>query len=370
MRHKILFNGLLYAPDGTGISRYAERLVKEFVAGGYAVDILLRDDYKQQYGQYDHVLFAGRDIHSSGQRIITEQWQLHKLYRQYDLVHFPDYATPVFTSTASMASVHDLSMKTMRQQRTWKQNVVKNTLLQNTVYRAAGVLCSSEFTRQELLNYYPQLESRSQTVHLGVKPSQLQEWSQETLQIWQLVPQQYILYVGTLAPHKNLVPLIQAFGQLYRQGYMGKLVLAGGKGWMYDDIFAEVARLQLQQRVVFTGYVQQDALETLYHFADCFVTTSLYEGFGLPPLEAMIRGIPVLVSDIPVFHETVADCGFYCNPKDAEHIAAKLMLLLSDKKQKNVLAAKGMRRAQQFNWQRTAQETWQFYQKIMERQVS
>ena len=213
MRHKILFNGLLYAPDGTGISRYAEWLVKEFVAGGYAVDILLRDDYKQQYEQYDHVLFAGRDIHSSGQRIITEQWQLRKLYRQYDLVHFPDYATPVFTKTASVASVHDLSMKTMRQQRTWKQNVVKNTLLQNTVHRSSGVLCSSEFTRQELLNYYPQLESRSQTVHLGVKPSQLQEWSQATLQTWQLVPQQYILYVGTLAPHKNLVPLGNCAGR-------------------------------------------------------------------------------------------------------------------------------------------------------------
>ena len=370
MKHKILFNGLIYAPDGTGISRYAEQLVKEFVAGGYAVDILLRDDYKLQYERYDNVLFAGRDIHSSGQRIITEQWQMRKLYRQYDLVHFPDYATPVFTTTASVASVHDLSMKTMRQQRTWKQNVVKNTLLQNTVHRAAGVLCSSEFTRQELLSYYPQLESRSQTVHLGVEVPQQQEWQQAQLTQWQLEPQQYILYVGTLAPHKNLVPLIQAFALLCQQGYAGKLVLAGGKGWMYDDIFAEVVRLQLQQRVVFTGYVQQDVLELLYHFADCFVTTSLYEGFGLPPLEAMIRGIPVLVSDIPVFHETVADCGLYCNPQQADDIAEKLMLLVSDNEKKAVLAAQGKLRAEQFSWQHTAQETWQFYQKIMGWQVN
>lgn len=365
MKHKVLLNGLLYAPDGTGISRYTEYLIKAYLSGGYAVDILMRDDYKSLYSQYHNVLFAGREIHSSGQRIMAEQWQLRKLYRQYGLVHFPDHATPILTKTATVATIHDLAMKTMSQQRTWQQNVVKNFFLQNTVHRAVGVICDSVFTRQELLRYYPQLEKKSQVIYLGIDLPAIQPMEQSALQKWNLQPGAYFLYVGTLAPHKNLVPLISAFSILCKQGYEGKLVLAGGRGWMYRGIFAEIERLKLQGKVIFTNYVTQQELETLYCFASCFISTSIYEGFGLPPLEAMIRGIPVIVSDIPVFHETVADCGLYCDPQNVGDIAQQMLAVLQNHELRKQFIEKGFGQVQQFSWQRAAKATWQFYQKLL-----
>jgi len=366
MKHKILLNSLLYAPDGTGISRYTEHLVKEYLAADFPVDILLRDDYRAEYQQYEHVIFAGRKIHNSGQRIITEQWQLRKLYREYDLVHFPDYATPVLTCTPAIATIHDLAMKTMRRQYTWKQNLVKNSLLCNTVQRARGVLCDSVFSQQELACYYPRLAAKSKVVHLGIEKMGIATKPVSYLHKWAVMPKQYFLYVGTLAPHKNLVQLIKAFGLICQRGYSGKLVLAGGKGWMYDAIFAEVGRQRLQNQVVFTGYVTAEELETLYQYAACFITVSCYEGFGLPPLEAMVRGIPVIVSDIPVFHETVAACGLYGDPQNIESIAAQMETMLCQDGLRKTLAQKGAKRAQQFTWQRTAKETWQFYQTVLE----
>ena len=365
MKHKILFNGLLYAPDGTGVSRYAEHMVQQYIAGGYAVDLLLRDDYKAQYGQYDNVIFAGRDIHSSGQRIIAEQWQLRKLYRQYDLVHFPDYATPVLTRTASVSTIHDMAMKTMRHQYTRQQNFTKNILLQNTIHRSAGVVCDSHFSRQELLQYYPGMEHKSRVIHLGVEQAHVAPADLRMLQQWGLQSQQYFLYVGTLAPHKNIVQLIKGFALLCQQGYEDKLVLAGGKGWMYEDIFAEVQRQQLQSRVIFTGYVSAEQLELLYQNAFAFVTMSMYEGFGLPPLEAMVRRLPVVVNDIPVFHETVGDCGLYVDAGNIESVMQQMKRLIDDNILYHDLVVHGAKRAEVFQWSSTAQQTWQFYQDVL-----
>ena len=365
MGNKILFNGLLYAPNGTGISRYVEHMVQQYIIDGYEVDLLLRDDYIPFYRQYTNVLFAGNDIHSSGQRILTEQWQLRKLYRQYSLVHFPDYATPIFTRTASIATIHDMAMKTMRHQYTWKQNVTKNVLLQNTIHRAAGVVCNSYFSQQELDRYYPKLAKNSTVTHLGISQPKKFEISLDFLQQWSLQPDQYFLYVGTLAPHKNIVQLIKGFALLCQQGYDGKLVLAGGKGWMYDDIFAEVERQHLQKRVVFTGYVSSAQLEALYQYALAFVTVSKYEGFGLPPLEAMVRGVPVIVSDIPVFHETVGECGLYADGQDVTAIAHQMMNMKKDANLRKMLSINGRRRATQFSWANTAQQTWKFYQDVL-----
>ncbi len=365
MRHRILLNGLLYAPDGTGVSRYAEHLVKAYLAERYDVDLLLREEYRAEYARYDNVLFAGREIHGSGERILTEQWQLRRLYRAYDLVHFPDYATPVLSRAPAVATVHDLSMKTMRRHYTWPQRITKNILLRNTVRRAAGVLCDSAFSRRELLRYYPQMEQKSAVVYLGVEAPGEKEKTAAALQKWALRAGQYFLYVGTLAPHKNLPRLLRAFSMLCRRDPDSKLVLAGGKGWMYEDVFSEAARLRLEERVVFTDYVPQPELETLYDNALCCVVPSLYEGFGLPPLEAMIRGVPVIVSDIAAFHETVGDCGLYCDPLDEVSILTQMETVLERPALRTRLSRRGKARARQFTWQRTARETWRFYESIL-----
>lgn len=364
MKNRVLFNGLAYAPNGAGISKYTEQLLKAFLRGNYPVDILLRKDYKVEYQGLDSIIFAQDEISNSGQRIIMEQWKMKQLYKEYALVHFPDYATPVCTMSSSVATIHDMAMKSMQEKYTFLQRNTKRLLLQNTIYRAKGILCISEFTKKELLNYYPHIEHRIEVIYLGLAKAE-KCIKKEILEKWGLQTREYILFVGTIAPHKNIISLIKAFSLLKQKGYSGKLVIAGGKGWMYDEILTFVKNSTIQNQIVFTDYVDEVTLETLYYFAECFVCVSLYEGFGFPPLEAMARNLPVVVSDLPVFHETVADCGLYCQADSEYDIADKISRIIQDKNFAASLSEKGVKRTALFSWEKTAEKTWKWYQKFL-----
>ena len=363
-KNKILFNGLIFAPDGTGISRYVENLVKQFLENKYNVDVVLRGCFKEKFIDNDNIIFVDNEIKNTTHRIIVEQWQLRDLYKEYGTIHFPDYASPVFTTTNTVSTIHDLSMVTMRRYRTFKQNVVKNLLLQNTRLRGKVLICDSHFTKSELIKIFPDLADKSSVIHLGVDTPSINA-DDYIIEKLSLVPYEYLLYVGTLAPHKNIVKLIESFGILVKQGYLGKLVIAGGKGWMYEEIFDVVKKLKMDKHVLFTGYIEQKELEGLYKYAYALVNGSLYEGFGLPPLEAMIRKIPVAISDIPVFKEVCEDTAIYFDPYNEKNIAEKIRLLLDDKHLRKKMIAKGLEKVKEYSWDKCARETFKVYEEVL-----
>ena len=182
---------------------------------------------------------------------------------------------------------------------------------------------------------------------------------------YNITEKEYILYVGTIAPHKNIEMLIKAFNYINDKIPEYKLVICGKKGWMYDQVFKTVNELNITDRVVFTDFVNNNELEVLYKNAELFVSVSLYEGFGFPPLEAMARNVPVLVSDIPVFKETCLDCAEYCNPNEIEDIGSKIIKLVSDKELCSNRIKKAAVRAEYFNWSRAALETYKVYEELM-----
>ena len=144
------------------------------------------------------------------------------------------------------------------------------------------------------------------------------------------LPAKYILYVGTLERRKNLTTLVRAFAQARRMASLEHtLVLVGQRGWLYEDVFRTVEELGLRDRVLFLGYVPDEDMATLYSHADLFAYLSLYEGFGLPPLEAMACGAPVLVSNVSSLPEVVGDAGVLVNPRDVPAIASELVRILS-----------------------------------------
>jgi glycosyltransferase involved in cell wall biosynthesis len=143
------------------------------------------------------------------------------------------------------------------------------------------------------------------------------------------------------------------------------LVIAGAKGWYYQDVYQAVQRAELMERVVFTGYVPADELPFLYNAATLFVYPSFYEGFGLPPLEAMACGTAVVVSDRSSLPEVVGDAGVLVNPEEPAAIAQAMHELLRDEEARRVLADKGRRRAAAFSWQRAAQETTAIYRQVL-----
>jgi glycosyltransferase involved in cell wall biosynthesis len=177
------------------------------------------------------------------------------------------------------------------------------------------------------------------------------------------LPDRFILFVGTLEPRKNVTCLIDAYARLPRS--RPPLMLLGGKGWLYDEIFALVEKLDLQDEVNFVGYVPVEELPLWYNAAILFVYPSLYEGFGLPPLEAMACGTPVVVSDASSLPEVVGQAGLLANPTRSEALAEAMAQVLENPDLQVEMGAAGLARAQGFSWRRTATHTVASYRRAL-----
>jgi glycosyltransferase involved in cell wall biosynthesis len=173
----------------------------------------------------------------------------------------------------------------------------------------------------------------------------------------------FILTVGTLEPRKNHVGLLQAYS-LMEGRHPHRLVIAGGKGWLYEGIFQEVERLSLEERVLFLGYVPEEDLPALYNLADLFVFPSLYEGFGLPPLEAMACGTPVVVSALSSLPEVVGDGALLVPPREVEALAEAMEKGLGDPSLRRELRGKGLEQAKRFSWSEAAKRLLAIYKRV------
>lgn len=371
--NRILVNGLHATLQGAGISRYTYELMKAFVEGDYPVDLLMRKEIVEHEKWQNlegkvNIIQADAEMASGMKRILEEQWHQRRRYKAYELVHFTDYSTPLFYRGNKVTTIHDMAMHTMSDKYTMMQNLTKKSLLTYTVKTAEHFICDSEFSKRELLYYYPSLQAKATVIPLGVSEPEIEVNEEQCRQILSKfkVSKPYLLCVGTIAPHKNIKRLIQAFAKVKRQYPDYQLVIAGKKGWMYDEIFEEVHKLSLEKDVIFTGFTDEIELEVLYKKAEFMVCVSLYEGFGLPPLEAMIRNKCVLLSDIEVFRETCGESTLYCHPEQVEDIAEKIKLLMDTPQLRSKLTELGRENIKRFTWKQVAQRTFEIYEKILE----
>jgi glycosyltransferase involved in cell wall biosynthesis len=184
------------------------------------------------------------------------------------------------------------------------------------------------------------------------------------------LPERFVLFLGTLEPRKNLTTLIEAFARtgMVRQGI--KLVIAGGKGWYYQEIFKRVEELDLAGAVRFPGFVPDAELPLWYNAATVFVYPSLYEGFGMPLLEAMACGTPVIGSDASCLPEVVGDAGLLISPHDVEGLADSLERLLTDAGRWADLSQQGRARASAYAWEATAAATVASYRRALKENVN
>ena len=235
--------------------------------------------------------------------------------------------------------------------------------------RARGVIAVSEATKRDLVELFGLPPQRITVVYNGVDesfslcpPQAAAEHRADNSQ-----PARYILHLGTLEPRKNLARLVQAFARV-RAHSAGdpplKLVLAGGKGWSYDAIFTEVERLGLTEDVLFPGYIDDRALADWYRGAAVFVYPSLMEGFGLPVLEAMACGAPVVTSNISSLPEVAGDAALLVDPYNVEALADALLGLLDNDALAAELRARGLKQAARFSWSRTAEQTAAIYRRM------
>jgi glycosyltransferase involved in cell wall biosynthesis len=301
-----------------------------------------------------------------------ERWALggEILRLGLDLLHSPDFIPPAFGARRYVITVHDLNFVYYPQFLTTESRRYYNQQIEWAVDRATHILADSEATRQDLIELLEAAPEKITTVHLAADPIHRPLPPGDTAQIlqgYQLEPG-YLLFVGTLEPRKNIPGLLSAYRILLDRGVTElPLALVGGRGWLYEESFSQVRELGLEERVRFIHNLPNEHLPALYNGATLLTTPSFYEGFGLPALEAMSCGTPVVVSNRGSLPEVVGEAGLQVEPDDPEKIAAGLERVLSDPEIAARMREAGLAQAASFSWEKTALETLQVYREALAR---
>lgn len=321
------------------------------------------------------------DIYKNNEKILVKSFSLPKgsgliwrfisaplklkFIKELDLVHDPYGIGPLSFKMPfkKVITIHDLTPILFSNTFNSTTVLLHKLLLPRTLRTADKIITDSNSTKKDLINYFKIPEGKIRVILLAAdekfKPLNNKE-IREAKQKYSLnFP--FILYVGTLEPRKNIPSLIKAFYKLKKKNLQYKLVIAGKKGWKYKEIFETIDKLNLQNDVVFTGYVSDEGLPALYNAADLFVYPSIYEGFGLPPLEAMACGTPVITSNTSSLPEVVGDAGIMVDPYDVDGLADAMHEVLADGGLRANMIKKGLERAKMFSWEQCAKETLEVY---------
>ena len=274
--------------------------------------------------------------------------------RRFDAFWSPHYNIPLSSRAPLLVTVHDvIHLARPEYRRSIAKRVYTRLMFQTIRRRATAILVDSEFTRSEFLRYVGRPVGSITVVHAGVD----ERWFQPVESPASSPPAPYIVCVASLKPHKNLMALIDAFAAI-RDRIPHTLIIVGRvDGLRTADAPAMNRALACGDRVQLIGEVSDAALRSLVAGADVLAHPSLYEGFGLPPLEAMAAGCPCLVSQTTAMPEVCGDAALYCNPLDSSDIAARLYQLVSDEGLRRDLSTRGRARAATFQWDRTAEQT-------------
>jgi glycosyltransferase involved in cell wall biosynthesis len=284
---------------------------------------------------------------------------------RFDLFHSPDFTLPPTLGKPAVLTIHDLAFLTVPDcayptLRSYLERVVPRS-----VARAAHVIAVSESTRRDVISRLGIPSNRVTTVVEGVgrefRPLGPEDRGRGLERLGIHTP--YILSVGTLEPRKNYSRLLEAYSLLRQRGLSHALVIAGGLGWLYEPIFARLRELRLERHVTFLE-PDDASLVALYSAADVFVYPSLYEGFGIPPLEALACGAPVACSNTSSLPEVVGEAALTFDPLEPEQMAEAIWSILSDDALRADLRRKGPARAALFAWERAAEETVQVYRQV------
>jgi glycosyltransferase involved in cell wall biosynthesis len=302
---------------------------------------------------------------------IRMAWLYPRLVRQdrVSLFHFT-FSAPPRLACPFVLSVHDLSYRIFPRYFSPRVRLILALLVGSSIQRAGRIVTLSESARHDIMRFYGVPARRIAVTPLAAGPRYVPQprASLERVRHAYRLPQRYVLAVGNVQPRKNLPRLIAAFARLARHSAELGLVIAGQRGWRGSEAAAIVACLGLAGQVRFLGYVPEEDLPALYGAATVFCYPSLYEGFGLPPLEAMACGVPTVTSNVSSLPEVVADAALQVNPLSVEAIAAALQRFLDDEAMRQEYGSRGLARAALFSWEQTAVRTRAVYDAVLAEQ--
>ena len=357
----------------TGIGNYVYNLTKEFAKTNENREKVCLISYE------DSDLFPNLNkiiIKNPFKNITKKSFYFWHIYLQFklkknnfnlDIVHSPENTTLfIKLKSKKIVTVYDITPYVVPESFTPITLLRYKLLFSKTIKTADKIIAISNRTKKDLINYFNIPAKEIEVIYLAADEKFKLLNKEEINGIRQKYNLNFpfILYVGTLEARKNIPTLIKAFYKLKKKNIEHKLVIAGKKGWKYKNIFEIMEKLNLQNDVIFTGYVPDEDLPALYNVADLFVYPSLYEGFGLPPLEAMACGTPVITSNTSSLPEVVGDAGIMVDPYDVDGLADAMYEVLTDEGLRANMIKKGLERTEMFSWEKCARETLEVYKKV------
>ncbi len=381
---RILIDARMYGPKGAkGLGRYIQQIIKGLKAqdkeNEYII-LLTKDNWLARNASRNE---AGGDEFEEANNFkkvlapwrwytLAEQLYLPRLIKKFqpDLVHFPHFNVPIFYRGDFILTIHDLLLRKFHSRRAstlgpikfWLKKRFYLLVIGAAIRRAKKIIAVSNFTKKEILKYYPRIRpEKIEVIYEGItKLNQSDIQDDKEVLLRYNIREPFLLYVGNAYPHKNLEKLLLAFKKL--EGWKGQLVLVGKKDYFYQRLEGQVQAIGLNTNsVLFLGYIPDQDLASLYHSASLYIFPSLYEGFGLPPLEAMSYGLPVVASEVECLKEVCGLAGEYFNPEEVEEMVKKIKFVLNNKTRQEELRQLGFKQIKKYNWDDTVKKHLAIY---------
>lgn len=373
---KIGIDARFFGPIGKGLGRYTQKLIEE----------LEKVDFENQY--YIFINKSNKDDYTphnpNFHKIVVdipwytlqEQIQMTQLLNRYhlDLVHFLHFNVPLLYRKPYIVTIHDLILleyPTRKASRLgWVQYAIKTfaykIVIRNAVQTAQSVIAISEYTKQSLLKHFGLADAKITTIYEGVDLERFHPLNQQNFDFhrYGITKDCYILYVGNVYPHKNIDRLVSVFSKLKKENILhsqDKLVLVGKQDYFFDKIYQLVQELELSEQVVFPGFVSDEQLIDLYKHSRLYVFPSLYEGFGLPPLEAIAIGASVIVSNATCLPEIFGGAVGYFDPTSEDDMARVISEYYHNSELRQSHHIYYEKVLSQYSWSKMAEETKMVY---------
>ena len=342
-------------PLRVGSSEFAFRLINEFAKNNdhnffIYTPVEPSKDLPRETNSFKYIVFKSKKLWT----MLGLSKKIYKDKNNLDVFFSPTHYLPLFSVVPSVVSIFDLSYlkypelfkkKDLYQLKIWGRYSIK---------RAKAVITISESSKNAIIEEYKLASDKVHVVYPGIKELiNNREINMTDLQKKYGIKKNFILFVGTIQPRKNIARMVEAISQIPEL----ELIVVGKKGWQYEGILDSPRKFGVENRVKFLEFVPDEELSELYKNAICFVLPSLYEGFGLPILEAMKYGCPVVTSNTSSLPEAGGDAALYFDPEDSSDIAEKIKKLLSDDKFREDMIEKGYKQAKKFSWEKAAKET-------------
>lgn len=358
---KVLFDGLCITQQRTGIGNYAYELLKHFCNVPLMDVTAILQKPKGQFRDLEE-LYENRIIYSFKESKYLP-FQMPG-FKKFDILHAPNYIPAIF-SGKTVVTIHDLSYII------FPEYHIKKVLwilehYKDRMYNADAIITDSNSVKCEIIDLLHIDDALINVVNLGAS-DKFYPYKKSEISILEkfCLPKRYILYFGTIEPRKNIINLIKAFNEFKNASKSElKLVLAGGNGWLSENVSELIEKLYLKKDIILTGFFPQEYLPALINGARAVIYPSVYEGFGLPVLEAMSCAKPVLISNISSLPEVGGEAAVYFDPYDIMDIADKMLCTLENQQLMEILSKKSLVQSKRFSWERCAKETVDVYRKL------